>query len=446
MPPELAHGLEVAALWLLVLLLVPKRRLGDLRLRLHELRAGRRRWLFEPPGGFGSGRRTGVQRSFAEAARIFDLGVPLYVAGRLAEERSAHVRLEARSQWPDSVPALIATQVLESSGEAELAGQLRARGLLLPAEKAVGRRVEQRQALGIKWWLERGVGQAPSNLSPHEGDGVHPQEDAIEELSEEEPEAPLAVKPKSPAMPPTYLGIETLGGLGLRHDGHDFGPELMGRPVIAFIWLYLLLRSLTNPKDRVMRADLADELTPGMSPDKQRTRLRNRLSNMLNGTLPAPLAARMVVDQDESVRLDLTQCNIDLLRLEEMAAECVAKEGILSPNLVDDATVLLDGSAGEFLPGWEQLEKEVNGARGAAGDLVRQLRQRAETARIDLMGALAANHIARQEPGRAIPLLEQALERQPDREDLARKLRAAYLETGQLARAAELQRDHALDA
>src|ERR1700674_3627808 len=217
--------MEVAALWLLVLLLVPKRRLGDLRLRLHELRAGRRRWLFEPPGGFGSGRRTGVQRSFAEAARIFDLGVPLYVAGRLAEGRAAPGRLEARSQWPDSVPALIATQVLESSGDAELAGQLRARGLLLPAEKAVGRRVEQRQALGIKWWLERGVGQAPSNLSPHEGDG-------IEELSEEEPEAPLAVKPKSAAMPPTYLGIETLGGLGLRHDGHDFGPELMGRPVI----------------------------------------------------------------------------------------------------------------------------------------------------------------------------------------------------------------------
>jgi len=445
-PPELAHGLEVAALWLLVLLLVPKRRLGDLRLRLHELRAGRRRWFFEPPRGSGSGHPTGVQRALAEAARIFDLGVPLYVAGRLAEERSAHVRLEARSQWPDSVPALIAAQVLGSSGDAELAGQLRARGLLVPAEKAVDRRVEQRQALGIKWWLDRGVGQTPSNLYPPEGDGIHLQEDATDELSEAEPEASLAVKPKSPAMSPTYLGIETLGGLGLRHDGHDFGPELMGRPVIAFIWLYLLLRSLTNPKDRVMRADLADELTPGMSPDKQRTRLRNRLSNMLNGTLPAPLAARMVVDQDESVRLDLTQCSIDLLRLEEMAAECVAKGGILSPNLVDDATVLLDGSMGEFLPGWEQLEKEVNGARGAAGDLVRQLRQRAETARIDRMGALAANHIARLEPSRAIPLLEQALERQPDREDLARKLRASYLETGQHLRAIEIQRDHALDA
>jgi len=62
------------------------------------------------------------------------------------------------------------------------------------------------------------------------------------------------------------------------------------------------------------------------------------------------------------------------------------------------------------------------------------------------MGALAANHIARQQPRLAIPLLEQALERQPDREDLARKLRAAYLETGQHTRAAELQKEHAIDA
>ena len=306
--------------------------------------------------------------------------------------------------------------------------------------------MEQRQALGIKWWLEREAESAAKDGSSHQnGDGVHPPEDAIEELADE-PEAPLPVKPQSPAMPPDYLGIDTLGRLGLRHDGQDFGPELMKRPVIAFIWLYLLLRSLTGPKDRVMRADLADELTPGMPPEKQRTRLRNRLSNMLNGTLPAPLAARMVVDHDESVRLDLTQCSIDLLRLEKMAAECVAKEGMLSPDLVDDAAALLDESAGEFLPGWEQLENAVNGARGAAGELVRQLRQRAETARIDLMGALAANYLARQEPSRAIPLLEQALERQPDREDLARKLRTAYLATGQMARAADLGRDHALDS
>jgi hypothetical protein len=195
--------------------------------------------------------------------------------------------------------------------------------------------------------------------------------------------------------------------------------------VIAFIWLYLLLRSLTSPKDRVMRADLADKLTPGMSPDKQRTRLRNRLSNMLTGWLPAPLAARMAVDHDESVRLDLTQCSIDLFRLEEMAAECVAKDGILSPNLVDDATVLLHGSAGEFPTGM--------GTAGEGGERrarrSRRSRAPAPAARRDRSDQLAGR--PRGQPHRAPgaqssdPLLEQALERQPDRECLARKLRAA---------------------
>ncbi len=52
----------------------------------------------------------------------------------------------------------------------------------------------------------------------------------------------------------------------------------------------------------------------------------------------------------------------------------------------------------------------------------------------------------RREPDRAIPLLAQALERQLEREDLARRLRAAYLENGQLAWAAEIQREHAIDA
>jgi DNA-binding SARP family transcriptional activator len=444
--PEILRLLEALPIAALVLLLVPKRGIGDVRARLTDLAIGRRRWLFEAPRGWGAGHAPGRQRALAEGLRAFELGVPLYLAARFAEERSARARLEARERWSGSPEALLAAHVSGSLSESELLAQLRNRGLPVPAEKAVGRKVEQRPALGIKWWLDREAESTAKDGSPHpDGHGVRPPEDAIEEVVEEL-EGPLAMKPHPSAMPPIYLGIDTLGRLGLRHDGQDFGPELMRRPVIAFIWLYLLLRALTSPKDRVMRADLADELTPGMPPEKQRSRLRNRLSNMLNGMLPAPLAVRMVVDHDETVRLDLTQCSIDLLRLEEMAAECVAKEGMLSPALVDEATALLDESSGEFLPGWEQLENGVNGARGAAGDLVRQLRQRAETARIDLMGALAANYIARQEPSRAIPLLEQALERQPDREDLARKLRTAYLTTGQMARAADLQRDHALDS
>ncbi len=46
----------------------------------------------------------------------------------------------------------------------------------------------------------------------------------------------------------------------------------------------------------------------------------------------------------------------------------------------------------------------------------------------------------------AVPLLERGLDRQPEREDLARKLRMAYLEAGQHGRAAEIQKAHALEA
>lgn len=66
-------------------------------------------------------------------------------------------------------------------------------------------------------------------------------------------------------------------------------------------------------------------------------------------------------------------------------------------------------------------------------------------AQVDVVGALAANHLARQQPAKAIPLLEQALGRQPEREDLARRLRATYLENGHLTRAAEIQNEHVLE-
>jgi Tfp pilus assembly protein PilF len=112
---------------------------------------------------------------------------------------------------------------------------------------------------------------------------------------------------------------------------------------------------------------------------------------------------------------------------------------------MNEAATILEETDGEFLPGWEQIEHEANGGRGASAEHVRSLRELAETARVDIMGALAANHLARQDARRAIPLLERALERQPEREDLARKLCVAYLETGQHTRAAEVRKERALD-
>src|ERR1700682_704776 len=85
MPHELIAGLEAGALVLLALLLVPKRRGDHLRSRLWDLGSGRRRWLFEPPPSQSANRARNIA---AYAADALDLGIPLYVAGRLAGQRS----------------------------------------------------------------------------------------------------------------------------------------------------------------------------------------------------------------------------------------------------------------------------------------------------------------------------------------------------------------------
>lgn len=220
-------------------------------------------------------------------------------------------------------------------------------------------------------------------------------------------------EPVTDAGNPTHLRIRTFGPLALQQAGPDYAPALLAKPVLAFIWLLLFIRGLLEPRGRVDRGWFAEEFSPGHSPEKQRKRLRDRLNDMLYRDLPEALAARLV-----ATRQDL---GLDLER-----------------------TSSLTETEGEFLAGWEQIEQEANGGRGAAPEYVRALREAAESAKVDILGAVAANYLARQQPAKAISLLEQALERQPEREDVAWKLVAAYLETGQHARAANLQRENLL--
>jgi len=289
----------------------------------------------------------------------------------------------------------------------------------------------------MDWWLDREREPVASN---GEGAEVSPVEPVASE-----PETVTSVVKPIVRLGPTLLEIHTMGRIEILESDDDLSSVMLSRPVLAFIWLYLLVRALLNPRDRVMRTELADELTPGLATEKQRKRLTDRLWDMQHGDLPKPLADRVVIEQDDSLRLDLSRCTVDLLRLRTLATECAGKNGLLPTDLAEEASRMLDALQGEFLPGWDQLENEVTGGRGTAGDLVRDLRQKAEAARVDLLGALAANYLDRREAARAIQLLEQALERQPEREDLARKLRDAYTETGQLARAQQLQEQYSLD-
>src|SRR5437899_2311194 len=147
MPHELMVGLEASAVVLLFLLLVPKRGVDHLRARFSDLHSGRRRWLFEPLVLRGGQRARNVA---VDAAEVFELGVPLYVVGRLAEQRSAQLELERQSRWVDSPKALLAAHLKGVINEAELHGQLKVRGLPLPATKAVAAKVEARPLISAR--------------------------------------------------------------------------------------------------------------------------------------------------------------------------------------------------------------------------------------------------------------------------------------------------------
>src|SRR6266852_5616404 len=167
MPHELIAGLEGGAVVLLVLLLVPKRGVDHLRARFSDLHSGRRRWLFEPPLPRGDQRARNVA---LDAGEVFELGVPLYVVGRLAEQRSAQLDLERQGRWVESPKALLAAHLKGAINEAELHGQLKSRELPLPATKAVAAKVQARPLISVKWWLERQT--MAHAMSKPSGDGL----------------------------------------------------------------------------------------------------------------------------------------------------------------------------------------------------------------------------------------------------------------------------------
>src|SRR5438445_2056816 len=101
---------------------------------------------------------------------------------------------------------------------------------------------------------------------------------------------------------------------------------------------------------------------------------------MVHPDLPDVLFSRLIVDRYE-MRLDLTKCSIDIVRLQEVAKRCVVSGGMLTGDLVAEARRILDETEGEFLSEWEQVESETNGERGGAAEYVRTLRQVADTAR-----------------------------------------------------------------
>lgn len=242
------------------------------------------------------------------------------------------------------------------------------------------------------------------------------------------------------ARPPARLTLRTIGSFGVAGPDGDLTGELTRRPVQEFLWLYLLARKLAN-QGPISRPSLAAELGPRIDPEEQRSRLRRRLSDM-QVSLVKPLLECLVLKGRE-VDFNLDGCEVDVLRLASLRHRLQAAGDIPPAALVQEAEATLqEVGFGKFLPGWEEIETRMTGAKGSAGDTIVEVRVAVSEDRAAIVLALTALYRAAGNPSRATPLLVDVLEDNPEIEDVARALIAIYLNTGLTDRAKEAKRKY----
>ncbi|HVC07189.1 MAG TPA: hypothetical protein VND98_06380 [Solirubrobacterales bacterium] len=244
----------------------------------------------------------------------------------------------------------------------------------------------------------------------------------------------------APPTPEGRLCIRTIGTLQILDGGKDLAPRLLRSRVSGFLWLYLLVRAIRSADDRPLKPQLADEMSPGLSASEQARRFRSQ-RHELKG-LAAPLF-NLVRDEGECIWIDLSDVDLDVGRLRRLRDRLGPRTQTLDNDSVKELEATLAAiPIGAFLPAWHEVENRVTGGRGTAGDRVNEVRLEVENLQADLIAALARAHLARGNPGRAIEPLDRALQVCTDREDLARMLIAACLETGQLDRAEAVRKKH----
>jgi DNA-binding SARP family transcriptional activator len=234
-----------------------------------------------------------------------------------------------------------------------------------------------------------------------------------------------------------------MGRLRLEVNGRDLTQRLNEQPRLEFLLSYLLGRSVRGSDAPIDRPALADEVAPGISTASQRDRLRKQLY-ALQSTL-GPEAKGLLLVNSTHVRLDLSGVDIDIVALERMARPVGRQKVLVDSELAEHIQALLEDTAGgEFLAGFSELEQQVTGARGTAWQIVEEARAMIAGWRADLVKALATYNEAAGRPQASIAYLKSALAQTPQRQDLARFLVAAYLQTGQTARASEARLEYDL--
>jgi DNA-binding SARP family transcriptional activator len=387
--------LSLLAIWLLIVLLVPKRSVTSFAERLRTTAQGHRTYVFAPPAELG---RAFVRSSLGEGIRLNQVGLPIYLLCLWAEARGRRRRLAMPSTTTSPLP---------------------------PAPKAHPPERRQYVLPPMAWRRE--------------------WEATLLSRSGEPSGSPTSAAPAHAALMPLSgpLTIRSLGDLQLLYAGEDLTSRLLRAPTLCFIWLFLLTHAAARPRATVHRQVLAEEAFPGIDPEQQRGRLRGRLSD-LQHDLPAVLADRVKVDGD-LLRLDLEGVEFDLARLRLIADDLASGNGLLTEAEIKAVQVAIADDAGEYLPGWDEVERQTTSGRGSAGELVRTVRTLADDLHIQLLVRLARHYEARRDSPQAIPFLEEVLRRRPEREDVAQLLVADYRETGQIGRARQLETTYRLE-
>jgi DNA-binding SARP family transcriptional activator len=230
--------------------------------------------------------------------------------------------------------------------------------------------------------------------------------------------------------------LHCLGQLEIAVDG----AELSVAPRLQFLLGYLLARSVLG-QNSIDRTALAEEVAPGVGPGSQKDRLRKQLYDL---QAIHPAVAGMIRVTRSSVALDLDGCDFDVDKVVDTSQRLKASGELIDAQAAEEVRSLLDQTAGEFLLGFEQLELETTGGRGVAAEAVNSARLTIAADRADLVKAVAEHYVAVGRGDRALDHLTTALKESPERDDLARILVAAYLQTGQTRLATQARRDYAL--
>lgn len=243
--------------------------------------------------------------------------------------------------------------------------------------------------------------------------------------------------------PVTRISMRTIGAFAVELDGRDHTQRLHEQPRLEFLLSYLAARAVAAPGAAVDRSLIAEEMAPDISAVSQRDRLRKAL-HALQSALGADLKGLVRITSTQ-IRLDLTGVEVDFIALSELRVRIARRRGLIDATLAEEISQLLEtASGGEFLTGFEQLEHQVTAGRGGAREVVEQARLSIASWRADLAAALSQHLEAIGRPQASIAFLRSALAQSPEREDLARLLVAAYMQTGQIERAEEVRLDYRL--